>query len=129
MSRFETRKTQNPKSCASASSAIPAVVSVSYKLAKGCSTGFWYCVGCEPPMRRMLTAAGIALLLHTLAFFFLTVYRDLAFEAGRPFCHATDIADLGCIFLFGFIILAIGAAAVGILFERLDRILWRTDSK
>ena len=80
-------------------------------------------------MRRMLTAAGTALLLHTLAFLFLSAYRDMAFNVGRPFCHATDIADLGCILLFGFIILAIGAAAVGILLERLDRILWRTDPK
>ena len=78
-------------------------------------------------MRRMLTAAGIALLLHTLAFLFLSVYRDLAFNVGRPFCHATDIADLGCVLLFGFIILAIGAVAMGILLERLDGILWRAD--
>ena len=78
-------------------------------------------------MRRMLTAAGIALLLHTLTFLFLSAYRDLAFNLGRPFCHATDIADLGCILLFGFIILAIGAAAVGILLERLVRILWRAE--
>ena len=80
-------------------------------------------------MRRMLTAVGTALLLHTSAFLFLSPYRDMAFNVGRPFCHATDIADLGCILLFGFIILAIGAAAVGILLERLDGILWRTDPK
>jgi hypothetical protein len=77
----------------------------------------------------MLAAAGTALLLHTLAFLFLSAYRGLAFDVGRPFCHATDIADLGCILLLGFIILAIGAAAVGILLERLDRILWRAHAK
>ena len=80
-------------------------------------------------MRRMLTAAGIALLLHTLAFLFLSAYRDLAFNVGRTFCRSTDIADIGCILLFGFIILAIAAAAVGILLERLDRILLRADPK
>lgn len=78
-------------------------------------------------MRRMLSTVGIALLLHTLVFLFLSAYRDLAFCVGKPFCHATDIADLGCILLFGFIILAFGAVAVGILLERLDRILWRAD--
>jgi hypothetical protein len=44
-------------------------------------------------------------------------------------CHATDIADLGCILPFGSHHLAVGAAAVGVLLERLDGILWRADPK
>jgi hypothetical protein len=80
-------------------------------------------------MRRTLAAAAIALGLHTLAFLFLEAYRDLVFIAGRPFCHATDIADVGCILLLGFIVLAMVAAVVGILLERLDRLFWRADSK
>jgi len=80
-------------------------------------------------MRRTLAAAAIALGLHTLAFLFLEAYRDLAFRAGRPFCHATDISDIGCIVLPGFIVLAIVAAVVGILLERLDRHFWRADPK
>jgi hypothetical protein len=80
-------------------------------------------------MRRTLAAAAIALGLHTLAFLFLEAYRDLPFRAGRPFCRATDIADIGCIVLLGFIVLAIVAVVAGILLERLDRVLWRAGPK
>jgi len=80
-------------------------------------------------MRRTLAAAAIALGLHTLAFLFLEAYRDLAFRAGRLFCHATDIADIGCVVLAGFFVLAIVATVAGTLLERLDHLLRRAEDR
>jgi hypothetical protein len=72
-------------------------------------------------MRRMLAAAGVALGLHVLAFFFWDTYRQLVVSAGGFFSHATDIADIPRLTLIGFIVLAVVAVVLGILLERLDR--------
>jgi hypothetical protein len=52
MSKFETRETQNPKSCASASSATPAVVALFYKLGWRRSTVIWGGISTPWPLRE-----------------------------------------------------------------------------
>jgi TRAP-type C4-dicarboxylate transport system permease small subunit len=80
-------------------------------------------------MRRMIDAAAVALTLHTLAFFFWFSYRQVVIDAGGLFTHANNIADLPRLALIGYIFLGIVAAAIGILPERLDHLLWRGDQK
>ena len=80
-------------------------------------------------MRRMIAAACVALTIHTLAFFFWPGYRAVVFDAGVLFTHGNDIADLPRFALFGYIFLALVAAAVGILLERFDHFLWPGDQK
>jgi hypothetical protein len=77
----------------------------------------------------MLTAAAIALTLHTLAFLFWFSYRQVVFDAGGLFTHGNDIADLPRFALFGYMFVALVAALVGILLERLDHLLWREDQQ
>jgi len=80
-------------------------------------------------MRRMITAAAVALTIHTLAFFFWPGYRAVVFDAGGLFTHGNDIADLPRFALFGYIFISIVAVVVGILLERLDHLLWREDQQ
>jgi hypothetical protein len=80
-------------------------------------------------MRRMITAAAVALTLHTLAFLFWFNYRQVVFDAGGLFTHGHDIADLPRFALFGYIFVALVAVVVGILLERLHHLLWREDQQ
>jgi len=80
-------------------------------------------------MGRTLTAAGIAFVLHTLAFLFSEIYFRLVVSTGSLFSHGKDIADLPSHVFAGYIALGIAAAVVGMLLERLDHLLWRTDPK
>jgi hypothetical protein len=80
-------------------------------------------------MRRMIAAAGVALGLHTLAFFFSDTYGQFVVSAGSLFSHATDIADIPRLTLTGFIVLAVVAAVLGIFLERLGYLLLRSAQK
>ena len=76
-------------------------------------------------MRRMISAAGVALGLHTLLFFFWDRYSQIVLSVGRVFTHGNDIADLLRLMIAGFIALGAVAVVLGILLERLDHLLWR----
>ena len=68
--------------------------------------------------RRIYSAAGGALTIHTLAFFAVDRYRQLLADVGDLFVHARDVSDLPELLLIGFVLLGAGAVAVAVLLER-----------
>jgi hypothetical protein len=75
----------------------------------------------------MVAAAGVALGVHTLLFSLWDRYSQIVLSTGGVFTHGNDIADLPRLMIAGFIALGVVAAVLGILFERLDHLLWRGD--
>jgi len=65
----------------------------------------------------MYAAAGVALTVHTLAFFALDRYRQLLADVGDLFVHARDVSDLPELLLIGFVLLGAGAVAAAVLLE------------
>ena len=72
--------------------------------------------------RRIYSAAGAALTVHTLAFFAVDRYRQLLADIGDLFTHAKDVSDLPQLLLIGFVLMGLGAVGVAVL---LERCLWR----
>jgi hypothetical protein len=69
--------------------------------------------------RRTILVGGVSLLLHFIAFLSLDIYRQLTFEVGDFFSHATDTADLPRLAAIGFATLGLIAVALGVAIERL----------
>ena len=67
---------------------------------------------------RILSAAGTAVGLHTVAFFLSQSYRAFTFDVGGLFSHATDIADLPRLGAIGFVVLGVSVVAGSVLLER-----------
>jgi hypothetical protein len=68
--------------------------------------------------RRIYSAAGAALTVHTLAFFAVDRYRQLLTDIGDLFTHAKDVSDLPQLLLIGFVLMGLGAVGVAVLLER-----------
>jgi hypothetical protein len=78
----------------------------------------------ERMRRRRTIIVGLAsLILHFIAFLWLDSYRQLTFEVGDFFSHATDVADLPRLAAIGFTTLGIIAVALGVAIERLVSLL------
>jgi hypothetical protein len=75
----------------------------------------------------MLSAAGAALGLHTVAFFVSQSYRAFTFDVGGLFSHATDISDLPRLGAIGFAVLTVLVIAAAVLLERW--LWWLRDDK
>jgi hypothetical protein len=69
--------------------------------------------------RRAILVGCVSLILHFIAFLSIDIYRQLTFEVGDFFSHATDTEDLPRLAAIGFTTLGIIAVALGVAVERL----------
>jgi hypothetical protein len=76
------------------------------------------CVRMTRSSRRLHSAAGVGLTIHTLGFFVFDRYRQLMADVGDLFSHATDVADLPRLLLIGFVIVGAVAVTATVLLER-----------